>query len=259
MAIQIQQILLLSSGEHLSNQTQQMGLAFAKQFAAKLNHCHFGSGNSPANFSNSGIDFHFEQLNDSFSTNTAMKMIKNHNPDLVVVQLNPETKNGIDSKTVFSIIDHFERMVLTIPSTGNFDLSSIVVPIDTSFETRQKIPYALAMAGIFNATIHVVGVSNDTDKDAEVTIKNYTRQVCNHIQEKGKTCTLDMRMGGNPSKQTLQFAADKQAGMIVIMSEQEGRFMDFFTGKYSEQIIKNASIPILTIHSKDLVVSEARL
>jgi nucleotide-binding universal stress UspA family protein len=70
---------------------------------------------------------------------------------------------------------------------------------------------------------------------------------------------LEMRLGGNPSKQTLQYASEKEAGMIVIMSEQEGRFMDFFTGKYSEQIIKNSNMPILTVHSKDLVVSEARL
>jgi nucleotide-binding universal stress UspA family protein len=259
MAIQIQQILLLSSGEHLSEQTQKIGLALTKHYAAKLNFCHFGTGNVSQIFANSGLDFQFEQLNDTFSANHAMKMIKKHNPDLVIVQLNNNQKNGIEAKSVFNIIDHFERMVLTIPAEGNFDLNSIVVPIDTSFETRQKIPYALAIASIYHSTIHVVGVSNDTDKDAEVTIKNYTRQVCNHIQEKGITYTLEMRMGGNPSKQTLQFASEKQAGMIVIMSEQEGRFMDLFTGKYSEQIIKNASIPILTVHSKDLVVSEARL
>ncbi len=259
MAIQIQQILLLSSGENLSEQTQKLGLALTKQFAAKLNFCHFGSGNLQQNLSSSGLDFQFEQLNSSFSASQALKLINKYNPDLVMVQLNANAKNGIDAKSVFSIIDHFERMVLTIPASGNIELNSIVVPIDTSFETRQKIPYALAMSGISNATIHVVGVSNDTDKDAEVTIKNYTRQVCNHIQEKGKNCTLDMRMGGNPSEQTLKYASEKQAGMVVIMSEQEGRFMDFFTGKYSEQIIKNANIPILTVHSKDLVVSEARL
>jgi nucleotide-binding universal stress UspA family protein len=259
MAIQIQQILLLSSGEQLSEQTQKISLALTKEFAAKLNFCHFGQSSSSSNFTGAGIDFQFEQLNDSFSATAAMRLIKKHNPDLVLLQLNENPKNGIDVKSVFSIIDHYERMVLTIPEKGNFNLSSIVVPIDTSFETRQKIPYALSMASIFNATIHVVGVSNDSDKDAEVTIKNYTRQVCNHIQEKGKSSTLDMRLGGNPSKQTLQYASEKEAGIVVIMSEQEGRFMDFFTGKYSEQIIKNSNIPILTVHSKDLVVSEARL
>jgi nucleotide-binding universal stress UspA family protein len=259
MAIQIQQILLLSAGEHLSEQTQKIGAALTKEFAAKLSFCHFGQGNLSTNFLNDGLNFHFEQQSGSFSANAAMKLIKKNNPDLVVLQLSEDPKNGIDVKSVFNIIDHFERMVLTIPEKGNFNLNSIVVPIDTSFETRQKIPYALSMANLFNATIHVVGVSNDTDKDAEVTIKNYTRQVCNHIQEKGKASTLEMRLGGNPSKQTLQYAAEKEAGLLVIMSEQEGRFMDFFTGKYSEQIIKNSTIPILTVHSKDLVVSEARL
>jgi nucleotide-binding universal stress UspA family protein len=158
------------------------------------------------------------------------------------------------------IIDHIERLVLTVPCRSEvFNLSNIVVPIDSSFETRQKVPYALSMARAFGSKLFVVGVSNDKGKDAEVLIKNYMRQVCNNIEEKGFSFVSEIRLGGNPTEQVLEYAKEVDAGMIVIMTEQETNFTSFFSGKYSQQMVKASNIPVLSIHPKDLIVSDARL
>jgi hypothetical protein len=47
--------------------------------------------------------------------------------------------------------------------------------------------------------------------------------------------------------------------MVVIMTEQETNITSFFSGKYSQQMIKTSTIPVLSIHPKDLIVSDARL
>jgi nucleotide-binding universal stress UspA family protein len=160
----------------------------------------------------------------------------------------------------YHIIEHSERMVLTVPCSGAaFNLSTIVVPIDSSFETRQKVPYAIALARVFNATLHIVGVSNDKGKDSTVLINNYMRQVCNNIEEKGVKFVSESRLGGNPTDMVLAYSNEVNAGMAVIMTEQETNFISFFSGKYSQQMVKNSNIPILSIHPKDLIVSDARL
>jgi nucleotide-binding universal stress UspA family protein len=115
------------------------------------------------------------------------------------------------------------------------------------------------VARSFNATLHVLGVSSDKGKDAQALVNNYTRQVCNNIDEKGLKNTIEVRLGGNPTAQILEYAKEKKAGLIVIMTEQEANLTSFFTGKYSEQMVKNSPIPVLSIHPRDLVVSEARL
>jgi len=157
-------------------------------------------------------------------------------------------------------IDQVEKLVLTIPGSNNsFDFKDIIVPIDTSFETRQKAPFAVAFGNIFHSALHVIGVTNESGKDAEVLLQNYSRQVANNFGDKGLDATIEIKMGGNPTTSTIECCNSKKAGLIIMMTEQETSFTSFFKGKYSEQMIKQSSVPVLSIHPKDLIVSEARL
>ncbi len=181
--------------------------------------------------------------------------------DLLILPISNESGKGLVTPVEANkLIDHIERMVLTIPCPAKSNqISKIVVPIDSSFETRQKVPYAISMARAFGSTLQVIGVSNDKSKDTEVLIKNYLRQVCTNIEEKGVPCMNEIRLGGNPTQVVLEYANEINAGMVVIMTEQETNFTSFFSGKYSQQMVKNAGIPVLSIHPKDLILSEARL
>lgn len=189
------------------------------------------------------------------------KHFKDSECDLLILPIaNDSGKGLVTVAEANKLIDRIERMVLTVPASLNsLTISRIVVPIDSSFETRQKVPYAISMAKAFGATLQVLGVSNDKGKDSEVLIKNYIRQVCSNIEEKGVLCTSEIRLGGNPTQVVLDYAKEINAGMIVIMTEQETNFTSFFSGKYSQQMVKGANLPVLSIHPKDLILSEARL
>jgi nucleotide-binding universal stress UspA family protein len=190
------------------------------------------------------------------------KSFKNDESDLLILPLifGDEAGGLVTAKEANSIIDHIGRLVLTIPCLGSaFNFKNIIVPIDTSSETRQKVPYAVSFAKAFGGTLHVFGVSSDKGKDAEVLVNNYVRQVCNNIAEKGVPCTSSIQLGGNPTELILAYAKVKNADLITIMTEQETNIVSFFSGKYSEQMIKNSTVPVLSIHPKDLIVSDARL
>ncbi len=196
------------------------------------------------------------------SEREAINTIIKSNSDLVIVSITTDsgTQGLITAKEANSLIDKLGSIVLTIPTVSSgIDFTNIIVPLDTSSETRQKVPYAVEFGKMFNSTIHVLGVSSETGKDAEVLIKNYIRQVSNNIEEKGVRVTTDIRLGGNPTEKILAYAEEKSAGLIAIMTEQETSLASFFKGKYSEQMIKNSEVPVLSIHPKDLIVSEARL
>ncbi|MBU3662426.1 MAG: universal stress protein [Bacteroidetes bacterium] len=190
------------------------------------------------------------------------KNFKSDGSDLLILPLMfGDTAGGlVSAKEANNIIGHIERLVLTIPCTANtFNFKNIIVPIDTSSETRQKVPYAVSFAKAFGGTLHVFGVSSDKGKDAEVLVNNYVRQVCNNISEKGIPCTSSIQLGGNPTELILAYAKVKNADLITIMTEQETNIISLFSGKYSEQMIKNSTVPVLSIHPKDLIVSDARL
>ncbi len=208
-----------------------------------------------------GIDFKIELCN----TPTAKDLRERLNivkPDLLILS----TKNKDNNDGLFTlsesckIIEHAEKPVLTIPGNFKFEkFDKIVIPIDTSFETRQKCPPTVVMAQKFNATVNIIGVSTDKSKDTEVTINNYTRQVSNKIAENGVDNDIEIRLGGNITEQTIAYANELKADLVIIMTEQEVNFKSFLYGKFSEQFIKLANFPVLNVNTKDLIVSEARL
>lgn len=182
--------------------------------------------------------------------------------DLVITTVKQgDSPNGLLTiKDVCHFIDHVNKPVLTIP--GNYSTESvntIVAPIDTSHETRQKGPYVIAMSRKLNCEVKILAVSSDKGKDALSTICNYSRQVSNKMADEGTGSEIETIVGGNITNLTLDYAKKVNAGLIIIMTEQEVNFKSFFSGKYSEQMIKFSPIPVLSVCPIDLVVSEARI
>jgi nucleotide-binding universal stress UspA family protein len=233
-----------------------MDLATSLQmyFRSKVNAFIIGGGqvSLPPNMTSVSVESH-KNLANSFEQSES---------DLLILPISTENAAGgvVNASEANKIIDQLGRMVLTVPCPGGpFNFSKIIVPIDSSFETRQKVPYAIAMAKALGSVLVILGVSNDKSADSEVLINNYIRQVTANIQENGVRCVSEVRIGGNPTQQVLNFAKEIDAGMVVIMTEQEANLISFFSGKYSQQMVKASPIPVLSIHPKDLIVSDARL
>ncbi len=183
-------------------------------------------------------------------------------PDLLILSTkNKDNSDGLFTfKDTCKIIEHAEKPVLTIPGNYQFEkFEKIVIPIDTSFETRQKCPATVVFSQKFNSTVSIIGVSTDKSKDTEVTINNYTRQVSNKIFENDVENDIEIRLGGNITEQTIAYANEVKADLVIIMTEQEVNFKSFLYGKFSEQFVKLANFPVLNVNTKDLIVSEARL
>lgn len=140
------------------------------------------------------------------------------------------------------------------------DFKTIILPIDTSFESRQKVPAAVNVAKQFGSTIHVLGVSSGDDKEAEYKVKAFTRQVMHTLEDEKIPCTLDMQLGGNLTDITINYAKEKNADLIVIMTEQELQIGSFFLGKFAQQMVNHSHVPVLSIPPReDLMMAEARL
>ena len=233
-----------------------MDLATSLQnyFRSKVNAFIIGGGQLalPSNITSQSVD----------SLKGLAKSFNKLESDLLILPISTDhaAAGAVSASEANKIIDQSGRMVLTVPCTGNtFNFSKIIVPIDSSFETRQKVPYAIAMAKALGSVLVILGVSNDKSADSEVLINNYIRQVTANIQENGVRCVSEVRIGGNPTQQVLNFAKEIDAGMVVIMTEQEANLVSFFSGKYSQQMVKGSPIPVLSIQPKDLIVSDARL
>lgn len=160
---------------------------------------------------------------------------------------------GIKKKFIGSnalrVVKESEIPVITIKGQNhNKGIKTIVLPLDLTKETKQKTAKAIELAQAFHSQICIVTVLESND---EYVINNLQRQV-NQIQgiltSNGIENTADMiEKNGSISDSILSYAKEKNADLIMIMTQQEQNFTDLFIGSSAQELINNSEIPVCSI------------
>lgn len=146
--------------------------------------------------------------------------------------------------------------VISIQETAfNTDFSSIILPLDESDDTRQKVPYSVVMAKAFNATVHIVSLTKSKSEDSHSKLNIYARQVQDFLDEREIRYTYELRQGNNLPQMCIDFAQEKKAGLILMMTETV--LLNWFMGTGAQQIINHSPIPVMSIHTRDLMLTGA--
>ena len=164
------------------------------------------------------------------------------------------TKNWIGRNT-YRTIAEAPCPVLTIREDFNFNkkLERIVVPIDNSSETRQKLPTAIRFARFFGSEIHIVGLYTSDTPDIKNIVNSYVRGSEAYLAKQDiKHTSVCLSVPKNLTVTTLEYAEKVKADMIVIMTEQESSLTSFILGSYAEQMLTLSTIPVCTVRPEEL-------
>ena len=143
-----------------------------------------------------------------------------------------------------------------VVQTGNYrgSYSNVVMPIDESVYSKQKVKWAFWVAKKFKSKIHIFG-KYDSDEFLSKKIMNNCYQIKKIFDQNDieYTLTISDGKGGNFSKQSINFASKVNADMILIMTSPDSLLPGFIIDAHDEQIILNAAqIPIMCINPLDL-------
>lgn len=128
---------------------------------------------------------------------------------------------------------------------------NIVLPLDLTKETKQKVSWAIKLAKYFNSTVHIITIS-EGDEFLARRIKANLRQVENVLAENNvkTTSTYLTERSDNFAEATLHFAQGRNADLIIIMTQQEKTFSEFIFGSYAQQIVNTSKIPVIAINPR---------
>lgn len=129
-------------------------------------------------------------------------------------------------------------------------ISKIVLPIDSTLETRQKAPYAAELAKAFKAEVLVLGLAVSSVTTIKKRVENYSKQMIEYFNKVGVKCSYTEVKTNNLTADTLKFAEDKNADLVCIMTEQETSTANIFLGPYAQQMVNHSPIPVLSVHPK---------
>jgi nucleotide-binding universal stress UspA family protein len=124
---------------------------------------------------------------------------------------------------------------------------NIVLPLDLSKETKEKVNKAIEFAKYFGSDIRIVTVLTGEDEFLVKKLMRQLNQVQEFISNKGVKCTAESVKGSSVSEEVLRYAEKVDADLIMIMTQQELNWTELFIGPQAQQIINNTDVPVLSI------------
>lgn len=157
-------------------------------------------------------------------------------------------------KNAYRTITEATLPVLTIRENFNFNkaLEKIVLPLDSSMETRQKVTQAIKFARAFGSQVYVLGLYSSDVADVRSIVDKYVEQTEKVLVSSGIKCSVAKKETENVTQTTIEFAEKISADLIMIMAEQEKTVSNILLGSYAQQMIHHSQTPVLTIHSEEL-------
>lgn len=124
---------------------------------------------------------------------------------------------------------------------------TIVLPLDLSKETKEKVGKCIEIANFFKSSVKVVTI---VDTDDEFLVNKLTRQmdqVIEFLSENNIKCEGEFFKSSDISEGVLEYSEKVSADLIIIMTQKELEFKDFIIGTESSQIINHSDIPVCSI------------
>jgi nucleotide-binding universal stress UspA family protein len=123
---------------------------------------------------------------------------------------------------------------------------NIVVPVDNTLVSRQKVRYAVEVARHYNSVLHFIGVMTAKKEEAQRMFEVKVKQAMYWAEDHGAQCTMKIVKGEQIAKETLQYEEEIKADLAIVMTEQEGS-IGMFGGSDIQQMINNSKIPVMSI------------
>lgn len=143
------------------------------------------------------------------------------------------------------------------PYTG---YKNIVMPIDLSVESKQKVSWAIHLAQKFDATIHLI-YEEQSDEYLKIGIKGNIHQVADVLKENNVKYDLhqmdDKTYPGKLYEDSLQYADATQADLVLVISHPDGNILDFVFSSDAENIVnksKRVSVMVVNPHQTGYLV-----
>lgn len=151
----------------------------------------------------------------------------------------------------YRIVSHAPVPVITVRSSYEVSrgFNKIVLPIDSTSETKLKVPFTTSLAKEFGASIMVLALFSTNLRSLQRKVESNADAACKMIESEGVKVSCNKRSSGNITKSTIEFADEMDADMIAIMTEKESSSSSVFLGHYAQQMVNNSPVPVLSINA----------
>jgi nucleotide-binding universal stress UspA family protein len=140
--------------------------------------------------------------------------------------------------------------VLTMQKKISKDgFKNILLPIDDSDHSREKVNIAMVIAQLHGANIHLIGLPDSQDEEELRELKIKLKSVEEILNEDKLPFETNIVHGDNLSETAMKYAAKFHCDLIVINTGHESKITGHFLGAFAQQIVNHSKIPVLSVRA----------
>jgi nucleotide-binding universal stress UspA family protein len=160
----------------------------------------------------------------------------------------------------FNIVEESVVPVITVRDGAKIPetITRILIPIDDSLETRQKVPFSVRLAKLFGAEVHMLAIYHSQVQTVKENVERYTRQSAEYLEGNNINFVVKSIETANVVEESIKYANEIDADIMSIMTVQIGAASNIWKGSYAEQLIDQSPIPVITVPPKELLRTLSR-
>lgn len=186
---------------------------------------------------------------------TILEQSKALNVDMIV--MGTSTENNIKKKIIGSnalrVATEADIPVVTVKKgCASKNIDRIILPLDLTKETKEKVSNAIKLAKEFKSKIFAVSFSSTNDEYVVNHLKSQLKQVNEFVTNSGIEIETDFRIynSGNREDKLIEFIQEKEGDIVIITTHQQPELIRFFLGSFAKEVMHSAPIPVLSIVPK---------
>jgi nucleotide-binding universal stress UspA family protein len=155
-------------------------------------------------------------------------------------------------KNALQMIRKSKHPIISIGGKTHKDgCKKILMPLDLTVLSREKLPRTVEIAKLFNSAIDIVTViGKEISKIEEHKLHMYANQCMKFIKENHlpTSCKFITIIDKQDIAQTvMEYGKKIDADLIVIVSDSDLSIKEYFTGTAAQRLISHSDIPVLTL------------
>lgn len=167
-----------------------------------------------------------------------------------------ETKPDLNifGTSILQVISESPCPVITVSDNPVKDcgFKNIVLPIDLTKQTLEKVSKAIAWAKYYESNIHLVGVLSVGISAKKSRLYDKMEKAKLIVEREGVNCSAKLyEKSEEPVHQTIINHVKQVSGdLLMIMTHQELGVMDNYIGAIAQKMIKSSDVPVVSFTSK---------
>lgn len=124
---------------------------------------------------------------------------------------------------------------------------SIVLPIRSEINSRQKVNLVAVLAKAFLSTVHITGYTSGGNKNERTKIKQYVKQVEGLFINESINFKSYFIDDDNFPKAIISHAKTVKADLIAVMTSHDFSLDQVLSGSYAQQFVNHSKLPVLSV------------